>query len=281
MGDAIARLRRIEHDFMQAVFFPGERAGPGRDPFAAIRAYKQRILPHRAIDAPGALMITRAFLIRERSDRLDAAQVDDDLIVQAAHCGRGIIAIDQAGCRCAGQGHVPVVTADLLAGQDRFGAPCCLVFVKHDLCAGKLFSSAQRIAQRIDAHIARLIDLVEIAIDEVTDIIQAVFLMQVVVFFRKFTCAGFFPDLTVFAHIQLVLAHRAIDAIDRITVARAFLERERADLLDAAQIDLQGDRHAGIPILIDIGIRIAVKQPVHLIKGHALRIIELRAPALA
>ena len=67
-------------------------------------------------------------------------------------------------------------------------------------------------------------DLIEIAIDEVSDIIQAVFLMQVVVFFCKFTCTGFFPDLAVFAHIQLILTHRAIDAIYRIIVARTFLE---------------------------------------------------------
>ena len=35
---------------------------------AAVRTDKQRILSHRAVDSPGALMITRAFLIRERTN---------------------------------------------------------------------------------------------------------------------------------------------------------------------------------------------------------------------
>ena len=68
MRDAVACLRLIEHDLMQAIFFTGERAGSGRSPLAAVRTDKQRILSHRAVDSPGALMITRAFLIRERTN---------------------------------------------------------------------------------------------------------------------------------------------------------------------------------------------------------------------
>ena len=83
---------------------------------------------------------------------------------------------------------------------------------------------AQRAGIRNETHITCRICLIKAAIHQIADIINAVNLMQIVIFSGEFAAAGIDPFGSIFAYLQTVFSDRTIDAPEHIGIALPLLK---------------------------------------------------------